>query len=679
MLLVSCLFAASTGLVGTSADAAPAHPVRYVADVDNLIDMTPDGRWAIVQETGGGRTMRVDLNTGETRTVPVTTAPGYNPGKISDDGSTYWWFDRETAKRTVVGGATTTYANPFSGIVIGYDLWVFTGVTEVVGSTPILRASNGSLGNVDFAFDPASGGVTRIERTFVVPAEHDHLLGGAVQSTNAQWQTFWSSSPTVIHGLSGMTPRLFRRHVPSGITHLVGAFSGPESKAVWLTDDGLVLIHLYVATGPQLFSWSRPGHAVEQLTVGPNGEAPSGPMTPLSPVNSVHATPDGTRVAFTSLAGNLDGVRGGGTSRLYVATLPRAYPNDDAVIRPDQEMCVRSAGGMPGDFVAVNVTPVLAESAGFGSIHSSDDPAGPTSNVNFLPGTVDPNVAFAQVGTDGQVCFTNSGHGRVHVIIDELVVGSSAVFRPPTADGSDRLIDTRDSAAVPPSGTVCVAANGVPGEFTGVNVTPIEAVTSGFGIVHSPDEPAGATSNVNFGPGTVDPNVAFTKIGVNGQICFTNSRHGPVNVIIDQLVIAPASTFSLPTTNGAARVLDTRKADAPVLQNQRRCVDAVGADPGDWVVVNATPVLASGPGFGTLHSSDDPAGGTSNVNFGAATVDPNTAIVLVGADSRICFSNSKHSTVHLVLDQLVNADAEAFKRSTDSGAQRIADTRLGPF
>ena len=76
---------------------------------------------------------------------------------------------------------------------------------------------------------------------------------------------------------------------------------------------------------------------------------------------------------------------------------------------------------------------------------SSDVTSPPAaSNVNFAPGTVDPKVAAAPIGADGQVCFVNSRHTSVHLIADHLGTVSGSAFRPATATGApDRRLDTR--------------------------------------------------------------------------------------------------------------------------------------------------------------------------------------------------------------------------------------------
>lgn len=156
------------------------------------------------------------------------------------------------------------------------------------------------------------------------------------------------------------------------------------------------------------------------------------------------ASDDSRRLVFISTADNLAaGVPPGSGSHVYVASLPASFPNPDSVIGTGATLCFTAPGADPGDIVALNATPTQATTRGFGTLHSSDDPAGDTSNVNFAPGTVDPNLALTRVGTDGKVCFTNSNDGPIHLVLDELVVADGTTFTPPTPTGATRLADTR--------------------------------------------------------------------------------------------------------------------------------------------------------------------------------------------------------------------------------------------
>ena len=230
------------------------------------------------------------------------------------------------------------------------------------------------------------------------------------------------------------------------------------------------------------------------------------------------------------------------------------------------------------------------------------------------------------------------------------------------------------------SGDRCFAVEGAEGDFALVNVTPVLADGPGDGQLVSSDvvDPPVA-SNVNFGPGTVDPNLAVAPIGAEGRVCYVNSQHSSVHVVADHLASIDAAVVEPATPSGApARVLDTRNDD-PVQPKSRRCFAVEGAE-GDFAFVNVTPVLADGPGDGQVASSDlEHPPLASNVNFGPGTVDPNVAVAPIGADGRVCFFNSHHSTVHVVADHLATFDAGAVSPAIFTGApRRVLDTREEP-
>jgi hypothetical protein len=120
-------------------------------------------------------------------------------------------------------------------------------------------------------------------------------------------------------------------------------------------------------------------------------------------------------------------------------------------LAPGERRCFGVAG-VPGDVAVVNLTPVQAEGIGFGRLVSSDVADPPVfSNVNFRPGTIDPNVAMAQIGGDGRVCFVNSLDTSVHVVADHLGTIDAAGYAPATATGAPaRTIDTRTETPAPP-------------------------------------------------------------------------------------------------------------------------------------------------------------------------------------------------------------------------------------
>lgn len=345
---------------------------------------------------------------------------------------------------------------------------------------------------------------------------------------------------------------------------------------------------------------------------------------------------------------------------------------------PTQRRCFAVAGS-EGDAAIVNLTPVLADGPGNGQLVASDVASPPSaSNVNFAPGSADPNVAVARIGPDGQVCFVNSPHTTVHLVADHLGTVVLARFQSATQQGTpDRRLDTRGGAKLAPGERRCFTVVGAAGDAALVNLTPVAAEGPGNGQLVSSDMSAPpAASNVNFALGSADPNVAVAPIGADGQVCFVNSPHTSVHLIADHLGTISGSGYERATAQGGPnRALDTR-AVAKLGPGERRCFAVAGA-PGDAAIVNLTPVLAEGPGNGQLVASDvGAAPAASNVNFAAGTADPNVAVAPIGPDGQVCFVNSPHTSVHLIADHLGTISGSSYRRANPQGSpNRALDTR----
>jgi hypothetical protein len=223
-----------------------------------------------------------------------------------------------------------------------------------------------------------------------------------------------------------------------------------------------------------------------------------------------------------------------------------------------ERRCVAVAG-RPGDVAVVNLTPVRADGAGHGLLVSSDVVAPPdASNVNYAPGTVDPNVALAPIGADGRVCYQNAGRAGTHLVADHLGSIDAAAVTLATAAGTPaRVIDTRPGAPIGPGGEVCVDVAGEPGDVAVVNLTPVRATGPGHGLLIGGDATvAPEASNVNYAPGTVDPNLGVAAIGAGGDVCFANADRASVHLVADHLVTLAADAVLL---GGPTRVVDTRR------------------------------------------------------------------------------------------------------------------------
>lgn len=423
----------------------------------------------------------------------------------------------------------------------------------------------------------------------------------------------------------------------------------------------------------------------------------------VGPAEIVEMSSDGGRVAVRSERSN-------GVCSVEVREVPSSGPDpldcagpgdevdripfdfvDPAPVAPSETYCVPTRFAVPGDFVLLNITPIGAVHRGHGTVHASGTPAPAVASVNFGPGTVDPNVAITKVGDDGHVCFTNSRHGAVDVVMDQLAVAPADAFRLPTPDGAVRIADTRiglGGARLRRAETRCLAIDGGdPGEFAAINTTPVGAVTSGNAALHVSGSEPPAIANVNFRPGSIDPNLAIARIGPDGSVCITNSPHGPVDVVLDLFAIGETGTF---LDGDAVRLADSRVGlgfdRLGVFESA--CVSPVGAPAERWIALNATPVGASTRGFGVIHSDDDylvdPRSilfdraatiSSANVNFRPGSVDPNFALVPMGGDAEICFTNSPHGQVDVVIDQLLVAGQGVFSNQSSTGGFRLADTR----
>ena len=400
---------------------------------------------------------------------------------------------------------------------------------------------------------------------------------------------------------------------------------------------------------------------------------------------SAAAMPDG-RVAVVWASGDLGGLgdEAGVSGRLLDPVDFRSGSGGGGaagVVASGGRCFAVGGGAVPGAVAAVNLTPVGASAPGNGQLLSSDVVSPPVaSNVNFGQGTVDPNVAFAQVGADGKLCFQNSEHAGVDVVADHLGWFRAGVFQvAPT--GPVRLVDTRvglGGARLAPSERRCFAVSAATGATAVVNLTPVGASVPGNGQLVSSDVVSPpVASNVNFGPGTFDPNVAFARVGSDGSVCFVNSEHASLDLVAD--LLGTLSGFSPASSGGGSlRVVDTRigQAGRRLAPSERLCFATLGA-PGDVAVLNLTPVSAAGLGNGQLVSSNSPSPPlSSNVNFAPGSVDPNVALALIGADGKVCFVNSPDSSVDLVADLLGTVIGTSYTPAVSTGASlRVLDTR----
>ena len=644
-------------------------------------DATPDGRFVVggapnsfAERADPPNLWRLDTVTGGR--VPIRTI-----GQVTDDGREVWgvvdpWAAPRRLAHEIVGGSLRTVPDPVDAATRGD--WQLQQVIGIADDQVILRAagtdSAGRPGAAYFAYAPASGATTVFRS---LPAD----AGGREKfsvSPNGHWATYTSADD------DGAYAPLVRRHLPTGRVDVVHAVSTGTTAATVL-DNGRVIISAMdpiwafgTQIGPTLFYWDHPGTDPVPISIGADGSVGTGVFSERPGFLRIVAAGD-----FVYFASPDERIVPGVDDRIgrqYRAALPPRGSNDAARVAAGDTYCVTPPGATPGEVVAINVTVVEASRRGYGVLHSSERRPEGVSHVNFRPGSVDPNLAFAEVGTDGRVCYTNGSDGAHHVVLDLAAIATADVLRPvdPATDGPRRLLDTRrEPPSLAPRATRCGALGAAPeGDLVVVNLTPVGAAGRGWAAVGS--GASDRSSAVNFDSSFPAPNAALAPIEDTGPGRVVCIRNGPtrVDMVVDGgLVVAAGSIQPVPT----ARVIDTRRGlgGARVTPGARRCATVPGAEPGALVFANLTPVDADGRGYLTLAPGAAEPAGTSAANYAPGAPNPNLGIVPAGEDGRICVVNGPGANVDVVVDIQGVGDADTFRTVSAQGAVRITDTRLG--
>jgi len=213
------------------------------------------------------------------------------------------------------------------------------------------------------------------------------------------------------------------------------------------------------------------------------------------------------------------------------------------------DLTVLNRGGVPASGVAavvLNVTVTDPTAAGYISAWPAGNARPTASNLNFTPGQTIPNLVVSQVGSGGKVALYNST-GNTHLIAD--VAGWFASPSELTSVGPARLLDTRPGmptvdgqaqggGALGPATTLNLQVTGranIPNSGVGtvvLNVTAVAPTASGYLTVWGAGDSLPNTSNLNFTPGSVIPNLVFAKVGSNGQVSIFNNA-GSTHVLAD--------------------------------------------------------------------------------------------------------------------------------------------------
>jgi hypothetical protein len=175
----------------------------------------------------------------------------------------------------------------------------------------------------------------------------------------------------------------------------------------------------------------------------------------------------------------------------------------------------------------LNVTATGAAGLGYLTVYPCDADRPETSNVNYAPGQSIPNLVTTKLAAAGSVCIFS-------LTPVDVVVDLAAWFGVDQPAGlvelaPKRILDTRSGLGAPTgkvdAGTfieVQVAGRGGVADDADavvVNLTVTEPEVPGFLTAWPCDRSMPVVSNVNYGAGETNPNLATVKLAADGTLC----------------------------------------------------------------------------------------------------------------------------------------------------------------
>jgi hypothetical protein len=180
--------------------------------------------------------------------------------------------------------------------------------------------------------------------------------------------------------------------------------------------------------------------------------------------------------------------------------------------------------------VAVNVTAVGADTAGFLTAYPCGTTPPDTSTVNFAPGEARPNNAIVAVGPGGLVCVFSSAAADVLVDVTGVFSPVGPLEYLPAVP--QRLLDTRATGVVATGAQVPFEVpSGSTASAVSVNVTATGHTADGYSTAFGCGTNIPDTSTLNQRVGEDNSNGAIVPVGTSSAGCvFTSSA---TNLIVD--------------------------------------------------------------------------------------------------------------------------------------------------
>lgn len=235
---------------------------------------------------------------------------------------------------------------------------------------------------------------------------------------------------------------------------------------------------------------------------------------------------------------------------------------------------------------------------------------------------------------------------------------TAAYFTPVTPT---RILDTRkgigvtEAGAIAPNSSAKLKIAGVDGlPQTGVtavalNVTATEATKLGVITAYPDGQARPGVSNLDFHANQNVANTVIVAVGADGYVDLANVSAGTTHIIVDLEGYYTATGSSGFNAVTPTRILDTRKttaipAGATVKVNLSSYTGISAA------MLNLTVVSPTGNGYITASPDGGTTPTTSNVNYLTGQTVPNEALVAVGKNGYVDFTNTGKGTAQLIVD-----------------------------
>jgi hypothetical protein len=326
--------------------------------------------------------------------------------------------------------------------------------------------------------------------------------------------------------------------------------------------------------------------------------------------------------------------------------------------------------------VALNVTALDSNDAGFITVWPCDAAEPITSNLNFAPRQTIPNAVVSRISPDGYICLKSSA--AVGVLVDSSGWFPAGSYMQPKSP--DRLVDTRDTrilAANTPLEVQVTGRFGVPADASAtlINVTSVGAVADGFVTVYPCGQAVPVASNINFAAGQNVPNLVLAAAGAGGKTCVQSSV--ATHILADVTAWFPADADV--RAQVPSRILDTRLARpdtgvagrigaGEIVTLLLRQTPGSAILPSSGAIVNVTVTGPRTAGFMTVWPCGPGRPTASNINFRAGGDAANLVITSSNADGNICLYSDSVADVIVDVSGLFTSARRATPFATDTSA-----------